>query len=142
MPHWRNRRADRWARARLLPAKVEISLAIGDIDGARQAADELSAVVALYPSPALDATRHSVRAQVLLADERPAEAVAAVRTAITGWRDVGSPYEVARARVVLARALRALDDEDGAELERRAAADAFTKLGATARPRRPRPGSA
>ena len=123
--------ADRWARARLLPAKVEISLAIGDIDGARQAADELSAVVSLYPSPALDATRHSVHAQVLLADERPAEAIAAVRTAITGWRDVGSPYEVARARVVLARALRALDDEDGAELERRAAADAFTKLGAT-----------
>ena len=122
--------ADRWARARLLPAKVEVAVAMGDIDGARRAAEELSATVDGYPSPALEATRHVVCAQVALADERVSEAVAELRLGITGWRDVGSPYEIARARVVLARALGMLEDEDGAELERRAAADEFTRLGA------------
>lgn len=122
--------ADRWVRARLLPARAEVAVAIGDIDGARTAADELSTIVATYPSPALDATRRYVTALVALADERPTEAAADLRLAIKGWRDVGSPYETARARVLLARALRAVDDDDGAELERRAAADAFTRLGA------------
>ncbi len=122
--------ASRWERGRLLPAKVEVAIAIGDIDGARRAAEELSSTVDGYPSPALEATRHVVCAQVALADERPAEAVAELRFGINGWRDVGAPYEIARARVVLARALRALGDDDGAELERRAAADEFSRLGA------------
>jgi len=122
--------ADRWARARLLPARVEVAVAMGDIDSARRAADELSVTVAGYPSPALEATRHVVAGQVALADERHDEAATELRLAIAGWRDVGSPYEVARGRVVLARALRALGDDDGAELERRAAAEAFARLGA------------
>ena len=94
--------ADRWSRARLLPAKVEIAVAMGDIDGARRAADELSSTVAGYPSPALEATRHTVSGQVSLADERPDAAVAELRAAMKGWREVGAPYELARTRVLLA----------------------------------------
>ena len=122
--------ADRWARARLLPAKAEIAVAMGDIDGARRAAEELSSTVAGYASPSLEATGHMVSGQVALADERPDEAVVALRAAMRGWRDVGAPYELARTRVLLARALRALEDDEGAELERRAAVDEFTRLGA------------
>ena len=122
--------ADRWGRARLLPAKAEIAVAMGDIDGARTAAEELSAIVAGYPSPALEATRHAVIGQVELADEHAVEAAAELRLAVKGWRDVGSPYEIARTRVLLARALAAMNDDDGAELERRAARDAFSALGA------------
>jgi class 3 adenylate cyclase len=43
---------------------------------------------------------------------------------------VGAPYEVARTRAVLSRALRVLGDEDDAELERSAALDEFRRLGA------------
>ncbi len=53
----------------------------------------------------------------------------ALREAIKRWREVGSPYEVARARALLASALRMLDD-DGADLELRVALDEFRRLGA------------
>jgi class 3 adenylate cyclase len=43
---------------------------------------------------------------------------------------VGNPYEVARARMLLAQALRALDDEDAADLELQAAWHEFERLGA------------
>jgi class 3 adenylate cyclase len=46
------------------------------------------------------------------------------------WRDVGAPYEVARARALLAGALRALDDVEDAGLELQAALEEFRRLGA------------
>jgi class 3 adenylate cyclase len=67
---------------------------------------------------------------VLLAEGDPASAAAELRIAIKGWRDVGAPYEVARARAMLSRALRALDDEDNADLELEAALEEFRRLGA------------
>jgi class 3 adenylate cyclase len=57
-------------------------------------------------------------------------AAAELRTGIRLWREVGSPYEVARARATLSRALRAVDDDDDADLELQAALDAFRRLGA------------
>ena len=45
---------DRWARARLLPAQVEIAIAAGDVAGARTAVDALGEIVADYPSPAFE----------------------------------------------------------------------------------------
>jgi class 3 adenylate cyclase len=53
-----------------------------------------------------------------------------LRAAIKGWREVGAPYEVARARAVLSRALRAGDNADDADLELQAALDEFRRLGA------------
>ena len=47
------------------------------------------------------------------------------------WSEVGSPYEAARARVLIARALRELDDEDSAAAELGAARRTFVELGAT-----------
>jgi DNA-binding NarL/FixJ family response regulator len=44
---------------------------------------------------------------------------------------VGAPYIAARIRVLVAEALEALGDSDGAELERDAAATVFRELGAT-----------
>ena len=44
---------DQWARARLLPSRVEVALAAGDDPAARAAVDELGTIVAGYPSPAL-----------------------------------------------------------------------------------------
>ena len=121
---------DRWARSRLLPAKLEIALADGDVATARSALDELSEIVDGYPSPALDAGRLVARGRVLLAEGDEPAAAAALRAAIPLWREVGAPYEVARAREVLARALRELKDDEGADLELQAALDEYNRLGA------------
>ena len=121
---------DRWARARLLPAQVEIAIANADIAHARAAIDELGSIIASYPSPALVAGCRVALGRVLLAEGDDAGAVRELRTSIKEWREVGAPYEVARARALLARALRAGGDEDDADLELRAAIDEFGRLGA------------
>ena len=121
---------DRWARARLLPAQVEIAIAARDLKRARTAVDELAGIVAGYPSPALEAGRRVALARVLIVEGDAPGAVSELRTAVKGWRDVGAPYEVARARAVLSRALRAVENADGADLELGAALDSFRQLGA------------
>jgi class 3 adenylate cyclase len=121
---------DRWARGRLLPALVEIAIAAGDLDRARVGVADLADVAAGYPSPALAAGHRVGLGRLLLAEGDTAGAVPELRAAVRGWRDVGAPYEVARARAVLARALRALESEEDADLELRAALDEFQRLGA------------
>ena len=121
---------DQWARARLLPARVEVALAAGDDPAARAAVDELGTIVAGYPSPALEAGREVAHGRVLLAEGDAAGAVRELRTGIRRWREVGAPYEVARAQFVLSRALRGVQDDEDADLELRAALDEFRRLGA------------
>jgi class 3 adenylate cyclase len=121
---------DRWARARLLPAQIEIAIAAGRVAVARTAVDELNETVPGYPSPALEAGRRSALARVLLAEGDARGAAREVREAMKDWREVGAPYELARARLILSRALRELEDEDDADLELQAAHDTFTTLGA------------
>ena len=121
---------DRWARARLLPAQVEIAIAAGDVAGARAAVDALADIVEGYPSPALEAGRQVALGRVLVAEGDAAGAARELRAAIRGWREVGAPYEVARARAVLSRALRTTGNDDDADLELRAALDEFRRLGA------------
>ncbi len=121
---------DRWARARLLPAQVEIALAGGNLTLARSAIDELTGIVTGYPSPALVAGCRVALGRVLLAEGDAAGAARELRAAIKQWLEVGAPYEVARARAVLSRALRALEDAGDADLELNAALDEFRRLGA------------
>jgi len=122
--------ADRWARARLLPAQIEIAIAAGDVQLARTAVDELAGIVAGYPSPALEAGRQVALGRVLVAEGDAAAAAREFRSAIKGWREVGAPYEVARARALLSKALRGVQNDDDADLELRAALDEFRRLGA------------
>ena len=121
---------DQWARARLLPAQVEIAIASADHLVAREAAEELTRIGETYTSPALEAGRHQAWGRVLLAEGDLAGAVREFRGAMGGWRQVAAPYEVAKARALLAKALRASDDAEEADLELRAARDEFARLGA------------
>ncbi len=125
---------DRWARARLLPAQVEIAIAARDLTLAREAAEALQHQVETYSLPAQEAAVHQSLGRVLLAEGDAAAAASELRTAIKSWRVVANPYEIARARALLASALRALDDDDAADLELRAARDEFERLGAPDRP--------
>jgi class 3 adenylate cyclase len=121
---------DRWARARMLPAQVEIAIAAGDIETARSAAEEITSITEAYGSPALHASRHEAWGRVLLAEGELEDAARELRTAIRHWQEVGAPYEVARDRMILASALRRMDHSDDASLELEAAKVEFDRLGA------------
>ncbi|HEY8801272.1 MAG TPA: adenylate/guanylate cyclase domain-containing protein [Candidatus Limnocylindrales bacterium] len=121
---------DQWARVRLLPAQVEIAIAADDLAGARSAAEELTRIVETYQSPALDAGKHQAWGRVLLAEGDVNGAVRELRSAIRDWREAAVPYEVAGAQAVLARALRALGDDESADLELDTAHSEFERLGA------------
>ena len=54
-----------------------------------------------------------------------------LRRAWTAWQELQAPYEAARARVLIGRAYRALDDTDTAEMELDAACRVFRQMGAT-----------
>jgi hypothetical protein len=49
---------EQWARARMLPAQVEIAIAAGDLATARASAEDLGEISAVYDSPALRASKH------------------------------------------------------------------------------------
>jgi DNA-binding NarL/FixJ family response regulator len=122
--------ADRPTRARLLPAFVEITIASGDHDAARLAADELAEIATVYGTPALAAVSSQARGAVLLAEDDARGALLALRAARRGWQELDAPYEEARVRVLLAIACRALGDEDTATLELGACRRIFERLGA------------
>ncbi|HUP72782.1 MAG TPA: response regulator transcription factor [Acidimicrobiales bacterium] len=117
-------------RPTMLAAFVEIMLATGDIDAAREAADELAAIADTVEAPLQHAVAAYATGSVLLAQGEPASALAALRRARAWWRDLEMPYDVARARVQIGLACRALGDQDAATLELDGASVAFERLGA------------
>jgi DNA-binding CsgD family transcriptional regulator len=118
------------ARAGLLPAYVDVMLAVGDVPEARAASDDLEALAERNPSEMLGAMVACARGAVELADGEAARAVTGLRRAAQAWHALDAPYEAARARVLVGLACRALGDEDGAALELDAARAAFAELGA------------
>jgi ATP/maltotriose-dependent transcriptional regulator MalT len=131
--------ADRLARARLLPAAVQIMLATDDLDQARRAADELGSVAATYGTLGLQAQADAAHGTVLLAEGRPAEAVDALERALRSGRQLRLPYEGACIRLHLAEAHRALGHQDLAALEAEAARHELARLGAVPSGAGPRP---
>jgi DNA-binding CsgD family transcriptional regulator len=118
-------------RARLLGPYVEIVLASqADVEAARTASDELGGLAGLFGKPFLRALSAQVAGAVRLAADDAEGALVSLRQAGRGWRELDAPYAAARTRVLLARACRALGDDDGAEMELDAASTAFGELGA------------
>jgi len=122
---------NRLARARLLPAQVELAIATGDADTARRAAAELGVIAETFRTPALLAWAAWADSTRLLADGDPGGSIAQARRARKLWQDVDVPYEAARSRVLLGRGLRAAGQEEPAKLELDAALATFERLGAT-----------
>lgn len=117
-------------RARLLPGMVEVALAAGETDGAREAATELHEIASGFGTPAMKATADANTASVLLADGKLPDAERTIRSAIRLWQEVNAPYEVARARIVLAAVLRGEGDAAAERLELEAARETYERLGA------------
>jgi DNA-binding CsgD family transcriptional regulator len=121
---------DRLARSQLLPAYVEVMLAVPDLTAARDGAAELAEIADAYGIQALQARSATARGAVHLADRRPEAALPALRHAWRLWRELDAPYEAARVRVLVGQACRAVRDEDSAAMELDAAREAFRRLGA------------
>jgi DNA-binding CsgD family transcriptional regulator len=121
---------DRLKRAGLLPAYVEIMLAVGDAEEARSACRELAEVAKGSEGGMLGAMASHARGAVELAQGDPRAALVALRRARHLWQELEAPYEAARVRALLGLACRALGDDDSAELDLGAARDVFAQLGA------------
>lgn len=117
-------------RFRLCAAQVEIALSAGDVEAAAGAAAELRDIAAVYASSGFEAASGQARGAVLLAQRRPEEALGVLRDSCRRWGELDAPYDVAKARTLLADAYQALGDPGTAQRERAAAQAALTRLGA------------
>jgi DNA-binding CsgD family transcriptional regulator len=117
-------------RATLLPAYVEIMLAVEATEEARTACVELEELADTYSSAMLRALAAHARGSVALAEGDAQAALVALRRARAEWNELEAPHEVARARTLLGLACRALGDADAADLELEAARVSFEELGA------------
>ncbi len=123
-------------RARRLPAQVEIALSAGDLNSARSATAELEGIAKTYRASAFDAGAVCARGALALAEGDTSMACRCLREGLRLWQEVDAPYEVARARMLLATACGAEGDDETATLELQAAHSSFERLGAVPDARR------
>jgi ATP/maltotriose-dependent transcriptional regulator MalT len=121
---------DPLSRIRYLPAHVEIMLAVGDLDEARDATRELEATAARIGTDVLTALSARARASLALAEGDAQSAIEPLRSAFAVWQQIGAPFIAARLRVLLARSCAALGDREAARLELECAREVFQRLGA------------
>lgn len=117
-------------RARHLPAWVEVTARLGDLEAAEQGCAELESIAERYGTDQLRALAWTARGDVLATRRAWREALEPLRSAFTAWQALDAPYHAARIRVLLGRAFGALGDADGEALERDAARASFRALGA------------
>ncbi len=117
-------------RAEMLGALSEALLAAGDVEGARRVADEVTGIASQLDAPALSALAAQSVGRVLLAEGAVESSLAVLRKGWQLWRELDLPYHASQVRVLIARCLHALGDDDSARMELDAARDAFTMLGA------------
>jgi class 3 adenylate cyclase len=117
-------------RARLLPARIEIALARGDLDTAADAVKELQRIADQYQSTVLRAA--AARADGLLALAK-GDIEDAERRSLYAWKlwtEADAPFEAAQARVQLGQAYQSRGAQELARLEFQAAQRTFARLGA------------
>jgi DNA-binding CsgD family transcriptional regulator len=115
-------------RAGLLSACVEIMLAVGDAEVARDASHELEEISEGHEGGMLRAMVLQAQGAVDLAAGDALGALLVLRRALQLWQELQAPYEAARTRVQVALACRELGDDDTAGLELDAARDVFKRL--------------
>ena len=114
----------------LLAALVDARLAEDDFTAAEAAVQELSQLASRGGAADGDGRAELSAARAHVAAHRPQEAAESARRALAAFGRLGMPYEVAGARLELARALAPQSPELAID-EARAAHAAFRELGAT-----------
>jgi class 3 adenylate cyclase len=114
----------------LLEAQAEIAFVADDLDRARWAAAELERVAGILGTKAFRAMAATARGRVLLMEGDGTTARRNLATGVQLWRELGAPYETARARMALAAAYRMEGMGERALMELKAAGSTFERLGA------------
>ena len=117
-------------RSQLLPTAVDVLVTVGELEEAASLADQLGGFGSAFGCSALQAAAEYARASVALARADAEDALAAARGAADAWARLSAPYEVARCRVLIGRALRLIGDAESAVAELAEARRAFARLGA------------
>jgi class 3 adenylate cyclase len=122
-------------RARRLPAQIEISLAVGNLESAKAAAAELEEITDRFRvngerTPLLDGPLQISLARIAAAEGDWAASQAAARKGLAIWTRVDAPYEKAEARISLGMAYERQGDAEGARAEYEVAKETFERLGA------------
>jgi DNA-binding CsgD family transcriptional regulator len=118
------------SRALVLHAAVDILTATSDVQAARAAAEELTAMAERYDAAMLRARAAHATGAVHLAAGDEQRALPALREAWMLWQQIEAPYEAARVRVLLGLICQELGDDAGAALEFDAARVIFRRLSA------------
>src|SRR5262249_30800104 len=121
---------NRLARARLLPAQVQIAAIRRDVGTIRSAAEELKTIAQTYDAGSVRASALVAEGTLHLLEKRSGEAVRLPRRASGLWKEMNLPYEAAATALVLADAYLAEGDPESARMELEMAEAAFERLGA------------
>ena len=117
-------------RCRLLPAAVDVLVASGGNEAARDVAVELSAHATAFGCVSLEALAAYASGTVELATGDASGALPYLRKAQQLWTRADSPYERARAQALTGRALSAVGDLGSARRELEASLSTFRQLSA------------
>ena len=123
-------RLDPVHKSQILPATVEILSSTGDPEQAAQLAEELCSLGDAFGCTALQAAGQYAVATTYLSAGAGQPALQAARSAVELWAALSAPYERARSRMVVGRALRLLGDEESSAADLTAARRTFATLGA------------
>ncbi len=119
---------DRMRAATLLALIVDARLALGDVDAAAEAADEMDRRAAGLDLAALHARNHAVRARLTAARGDLDGAVASLRAGVEELDTADMPWFRATLLLELALRLEEAGDRSGATVEARAAARVLAAL--------------
>jgi DNA-binding CsgD family transcriptional regulator len=117
-------------RSRVLAGAVEVLVAGDEPAEAEEAAGQLSTIAEEFGCTGLRAAAAYCSALAALAGEDADRALPLARTAADLWGEVQAPYEMARAKLLVGRAVRLLGDDDSATAELTAAYRTFADVGA------------
>jgi DNA-binding CsgD family transcriptional regulator len=117
-------------RVEVLVAAVDVLLTAGDVDDAGEAVEQLGALAQKCRTPIVEALEAQCSAAVAVARGRPETALPRARNALRQWVKIGSPYQEARTRLLIADACRALGDDESADREITAGRGLLESLGA------------
>src|SRR4029453_14301829 len=109
---------------------IDIALARGEIETARDAVEELESIAAGYKRPIFEAGALTAKGELLLGEGRPSEASPILARSWHLWMENDLPYESARARLRYAEAIAAEGDKATARRDLKAARSVFERLGA------------
>jgi DNA-binding CsgD family transcriptional regulator len=110
---------------------VRARAALGELEAAAAANEELGNGARLIGTPYLDGRAQLAQAELLMARGGSQEARRAFEDALDRFVEISAPYDAAQARLGLARALAGLGRDDAALAQAQAAREQFAALGAT-----------